>query len=85
MRCICCNTALSDFESTRKSLTTGEYYDMCNKCFKSIKEDLFYKERPDLITEVDVKDLEDFEDNDDYYGDYEDLGDLNNFNNLEDY
>ena len=35
MRCYCCNRVLSDYESTRKSATTGNYLDMCNKCVKS--------------------------------------------------
>lgn len=33
MRCAACDCKLSDFESTRKSNTTGEYFDLCNKCF----------------------------------------------------
>ena len=37
MRCIACNRNLSDFESTRKSKTTGEYLDMCNKCYSTVK------------------------------------------------
>ena len=48
MRCYCCDKALSDFESTRKSVTTGEYLDMCNKCYSTIKDDLLSEERYDL-------------------------------------
>jgi len=40
MRCYCCERVLSDFESTRKIATTGEYLDMCNKLYSSIKDDL---------------------------------------------
>ena len=36
MRCFSCNTALNDYESTRKSLVTGEYMDLCNRCFKGL-------------------------------------------------
>ena len=36
MKCYCCNRLLNDFESTRKSKTTGEYLDMCNKCYTTI-------------------------------------------------
>jgi len=43
MRCIACNALLSDYESTRKSQTTGEYLDLCNHC-------LLYMEREDLAT-----------------------------------
>lgn len=59
MRCKCCDVVLTDFETTRKSLETNDYYDMCNNCFKTIKEDLFYKERIDLITNNDLNELED--------------------------
>lgn len=48
MRCYCCDRALSDFESTRKSATTGEFLDMCNKCYATIKDDLLSEERYDL-------------------------------------
>lgn len=46
MRCYCCNRVLSDYESTRKSATTGGYLDMCNKCVKS--SGISYEDRPDL-------------------------------------
>lgn len=36
MRCCCCNSNLSDYESTLKSATTGEYLDMCKKCLKDL-------------------------------------------------
>ena len=48
MRCYCCNKILSDFESTRKSASTGEYLDMCNKCYSTIKDELHAVERHDL-------------------------------------
>ena len=48
MRCYCCDRPLSDFESTRKSVSTGEYLDMCNKCYSTIKDDLLSEERYDL-------------------------------------
>lgn len=48
MRCICCDKNLNDFESTRKSASTGEYLDMCNKCYSSISDDLLSVERYDL-------------------------------------
>ena len=34
MRCVACDVELTDFESTRKSVTTGEYVDLCNACYK---------------------------------------------------
>jgi hypothetical protein len=51
MRCTCCNRNLSDFESTRKNRTTGEYLDMCNQCYSSVQEDLDTTIRPDLNSE----------------------------------
>ena len=35
MRCLACDTALRDFEATRKSLVTNEYVDLCDTCFAS--------------------------------------------------
>jgi hypothetical protein len=48
MRCICCDKNLNDFESTRKSVSTGEYLDMCNKCYSTISDDLLSEVRYDL-------------------------------------
>lgn len=38
MRCRACNRNLSNRESTRKSITTGEYLDLCDWCFDTIKD-----------------------------------------------
>lgn len=57
MRCTCCDRLLNDFESTRKSKVTGDYLDMCNKCYGSIQEDLATDIRSDL-DEFDVPDDE---------------------------
>lgn len=40
MRCLSCDAALNDREATRKSAVTGEFIDLCNKCFETIKEDI---------------------------------------------
>jgi hypothetical protein len=48
MRCYCCNRALSDYEATRRSVTTGNFLDMCNKCYGSISSDVLSYERQDL-------------------------------------
>jgi hypothetical protein len=48
MRCQCCDKNLNDFESTRKSVSTGEYLDMCNKCYSTISDDLLSEVRYDL-------------------------------------
>ena len=49
MRCICCDVALSDYESTRKSPETGEYLDMCNRCYKTVDTEIHAVSRPDLF------------------------------------
>jgi hypothetical protein len=56
MRCLACNKALNDFESTRKSATTGEYVDLCNQCFHNVEQDIESLEREDLRNEEDVED-----------------------------
>lgn len=51
MRCLCCDKILNDFEATRKSIRTGEYIDMCSKCYSTIDRDLLTYERYDLKDE----------------------------------
>lgn len=52
-RCRSCDCILSDYEMTRKSAVTGEYFDLCNSCFGTIRNDVMYKDRTDLLTESD--------------------------------
>ena len=64
MRCLSCDKILNDYESTRKSAVTGEYYDLCNHCFGTIKDQVYSKERADLLTESDSYETDmDFVDN----------------------
>lgn len=65
MRCYCCDKPLNDFESTRKSVATGDYLDMCNKCFNTIKEDINAEERYDLY-DGDEEQLEDEDEQENY-------------------
>lgn len=58
MRCLACNKALNDFEATRKSVTTGEYVDLCNHCFHDVEQDLETIVREDLRDECDDDMLE---------------------------
>jgi hypothetical protein len=51
LRCIACNKNLNDFESTRKSIVTGDYLDLCNSCYHSVQDELPAKERDDLRSE----------------------------------
>jgi len=56
MRCLACNKALNDFESTRKSATTGEYVDLCNHCFHNVEQDI------ESVVREDLRDEESYED-----------------------
>ena len=70
MRCLACNKALNDFESTRKSATTGEYVDLCNHCFHNIEQDI------ESVVREDLRDEESYEDDnelDDLEGDLLDV------------
>ena len=70
MRCYCCNKALSDYEATRKSVTTGQFLDMCNKCYGSISGDILAIERTDLRHEDEEDEFHDVE-KDDYFTSWE--------------
>lgn len=50
MRCKACDCLLTDFEATRKSRESGEYVDLCNRCFETIKGSFPVIERQDLKT-----------------------------------
>jgi len=57
MRCKACNQGLTEFESTRKSASTGEFIYLCNECFRYIKDDLITTENPSLESIQDLMDL----------------------------
>ena len=64
MRCLACNKILNDFEATRKSVTTGEYVDLCNHCFHDVEYDIESVVREDLRDEESFDEpleLDDFE------------------------
>lgn len=60
MRCICCDKNLSDFESTRKSIHTNEYLDMCQRCYSTIVRDVPTLEREDLLTNEEKEDTDEY-------------------------
>ena len=60
MRCLSCDKVLSDYESTRRSATTSEFVDLCNRCYFYVKEDLHTIDRTDLVTD-DCMDYESLE------------------------
>lgn len=54
MRCRACDKNLSDYESTRKFASHGEFVDLCNHCFSYIKEYTPVVENETLNTQEDV-------------------------------
>jgi len=38
MRCLSCDCNLTDSESKRKHKKTGEYLDLCTKCFREVDD-----------------------------------------------
>ena len=71
MRCCACDKALSDKESTRKGVNTGDYLDMCDHCFSTVADDFPYIEGHGgrKIEEVSS---DDFTDEESYNGTWED-------------
>jgi hypothetical protein len=67
MRCVACDKNLNDFESTRKHGVTGEFIDLCNRCFRDVSSDIPVVTREDLeATEaIDMEDFSDVEEGED--------------------
>lgn len=53
MRCKACDTLLSDYEASRKSLITNEYLDLCNHCYSFIQNEVIAFGNPELVSECD--------------------------------
>jgi hypothetical protein len=70
MRCICCNTALNDYESTIRHGITRQFLEMCSICLKSVDAYIPVQVRNDLLSENDTGNIELLED--DYIEDYDD-------------
>lgn len=56
---------MSDYEATRKSVTTGDFLDMCNKCYSTISGDVLALERTDL--KHDDEEEPDYDDESNYF------------------
>jgi len=54
MRCIACNTELTDFEATRKD-KRGDFIDLCNNCFIECDYEFETYDRIDLLSENDIQ------------------------------
>ena len=50
MRCISCNEALSDYEA---SVRTHQYIDLCNDCFRYVRDEIAAVGNVRLINEGD--------------------------------
>ena len=69
MRCYSCNTLLNDWEATRRCASTGDFLDMCNKCYKDVSQDIPTVCRADLNPNESLEAYE--EGNQDEWGDCE--------------
>lgn len=45
MRCQACDAALNDKEATRRAVSTGEFVDLCDRCFATVASDIPVHER----------------------------------------
>lgn len=71
MRCYCCDKNLSDYESTLRSKSTGEYLDTCLKCLQGLQIEFLgnqalkrkFEEEPDEEDfDEDYRDLQEYVD-----------------------
>ena len=53
MRCLSCNESLSDYEASRRSVRTHQYIDLCNDCFKYVRDEIAAVGNVRLITDGD--------------------------------
>lgn len=57
MRCDCCDTVLTDYEASIKSVKSGDYLNTCKKCLKGLSID--YKGNRNLQNRREILDEED--------------------------
>lgn len=58
MRCLSCNTQLTDREATRKYASSGTFIDLCNKCFSTIADDIPDIESDNIADDFSQEDLD---------------------------
>jgi hypothetical protein len=61
MRCLACDRRLNDRESTRRYSSTGDFIDLCDRCFSTISDDV-----PDLDDEAVDEGIDENEGDEDY-------------------
>ena len=59
MRCLCCDVRLNDTESTRRVVSTGEFLDWCNRCYKGMEQEIPTYARTEFIDDVGESEYED--------------------------
>lgn len=72
MRCDCCDRRLTDYESSLKSVATGEYMNTCMRCLKGLQIEVTGNLELKHKTEPDIEELEN-DDLDEYYDDFSDI------------
>lgn len=63
MKCLSCDCILTDRESSRKGIFSGEYLDLCDDCLITIP-DLEYEENPALSNKRPTEVVEEQEETD---------------------
>jgi hypothetical protein len=58
VRCIACDVRLGSRESTRKGLHTGEFLDLCDRCYDPIKDVVPTTDNPYHSGQIDKNDVE---------------------------
>ena len=58
MSCLACDKNLSDFESTRKHHESGEFIDLCNRCYSTIQNEVNDIEEREDLRHIDDEDYE---------------------------
>ena len=55
MRCLSCDTTLTNRETSRK-YASGKYIDLCNKCFSYIEQDIEVEVNPENVDDYSYDD-----------------------------
>ena len=59
MRCLSCNVILTSREATRRGVASGQFIDLCDNCFDSIRHDVQTYDNPLYAgDETQVEDLD---------------------------
>lgn len=56
MKCLSCDTILTDLEATRKFSGSGAFVDLCNDCFSTIADEVEVMENESLSETLNEED-----------------------------